>query len=98
MTLLVALDSLHDNFEMTTALFFYSNDKNLKGIQQIVTSTKAANLIKHIVGAIIDLTMIVKKKQLERNHSRPNEECFNYRKKNYYMKDCHSSTSNNRKR
>lgn len=97
MTLVVALDSLHGNFEMIIALFFYFSDKNLKGIQQIVISTKAANLIKHVVGAIINLTMIAKKKQLERNHSRPNEECFNYRKKNYYMKDCHSSTSNNRK-
>ena len=32
-TLVVALNSLHDDFEMTTAPFFHSNNKDLKEIQ-----------------------------------------------------------------
>lgn len=44
--LIIILDSLHDNFEMTTARLLYFSDKDLEDIQQIVISTKAANLAK----------------------------------------------------
>ena len=60
--LVVALDSLHDNFEMTIAPLFHSNDKYLKEIQQIVTSTKVANMTKRATGQIADLAMIAKKR------------------------------------
>ena len=43
-TLVIALDSLHDNFEMNTRLLLHSGDKDFKEIQQIVTSTEAANM------------------------------------------------------
>lgn len=43
-------------------LFFYSGDKILEEIQQIVNSTKRANQAKCIVGTIGDLTIIAKKK------------------------------------
>ena len=53
-THVIALDSLHDDFEMTTALLLYSGDKDLKEIQQIVTSTKAANMAKRATGQTAD--------------------------------------------
>ena len=99
-TLVVALDSLHDDFEMTTAPLLHSGDKDLEEIQQIVTSTKAANLAKRAVGATADLALMAKKRQPERAaKSKPGAECFNYGKKGHYAKDCRfpSSTSNKRK-
>lgn len=61
-TLIVALDLVHDKFKMTTTPFLYSGDKNLEKIQQIVAFTKAANLAKRAVGIIIDLAIMAKKK------------------------------------
>ena len=94
----MVLDSLHDDFKMTTALLLHSNDKDLEEIQQIVTSTEVANLAKRAVGAIADLALIAKKKQPEKTiRSKPGEECFNCRKKGHYAKDYYFSTSNKRK-
>ena len=93
-TLVVALDSLHDDFEMTTAPLLHSGDKDLKEIQQIVTSTEAANLAKRAVRATTDLAMMAKKKHSDKQHaikSKANEECFNCGKKGHYAKDCHPS-------
>ena len=69
-TLVVALDWLHDNFEMTTTPFLHSDKKDIKKIQQIVIFTKKANLPKYVVGATADLTMIAKRKLLERSNLR----------------------------
>lgn len=54
---------------------------------------KAANLAKQAVGAITDLVMMAKKKQLKKYFakSKINEECFNRGKKGYYIKNCHTS-------
>lgn len=60
-------------------------------------STEVANLAKQTVRAIADLTMMAKKKQLEKNNPRQNEKCFNCRKIGHYIKDCHSSISNKRR-
>ena len=97
-TLVVALDSLHNDFKITTAPLLHSGNKDIKEIQQIVTSTEEANLAKRVVEVIADLTMIIKKKQPKRSDSRQNEECFNCGRKGYYTKDCHSSTRNFTKR
>ena len=52
--------------------------------------TKATNLAKQAIKAIIDLTIIVKKKQLEKYSIKPktNKKCFNYRKTSYYTRNC----------
>lgn len=59
----VAVDLLDNDFEITSALFFYQSNKNLEEIWQIIMFTKVANLIKQIIKAIIDLAMIAKKIQ-----------------------------------
>lgn len=45
-TLVVVFDLLHNDFEMITTLLLYLGNKNIEEIQQIVTSTEAANLTK----------------------------------------------------
>ena len=83
---------------MTTAPLLHSGDKNLEEIQQIVISTKAANLAKQAVKVIANLALMAKKKQLEKIiRSKSGEECFNCGKKGHYAKDYCSSTSNKRK-
>ena len=59
---MIALDSLYDNFEMTTASLLYSDNKNLEEIQEIVKSSKVANLVKRVVKVTMDLTLLAKKK------------------------------------
>ena len=77
---------------MITAPLLYSSDKNLKEIEHIVTSIKVANLAKHIISQTADLTMMAKKKQLERevSQAKANEKYFHYEKKGYYTKDFYS--------
>lgn len=59
--LVVVLDSLHDNFEITIAPLLYSSDQNLKEIQQIVTFTEAINFAKHVIYQTADLAIMTKK-------------------------------------
>lgn len=61
MMLIVAWDSLHDDFEMIIAPLFYSSNKYLKKIHLIITSTKAVPLTKQATGINRDLIMIAKK-------------------------------------
>ena len=97
-TLVVTLDSLHDNFEMITAHLLHSDDKDLEEIEQMVISTKAANLAKRAVGAKTNLALIAKMKQLERTiRSKSGEKSFNCGKKGHYAKDCCSFISNKKK-
>ena len=85
---------LHNNFEITTAPLFHSDDKDVEEIQQIIMSPKVANLAKRTVGATTDLVMMAKKKHLDKQYttkSKANKECFNCRKKGHYAKNCHPS-------
>lgn len=61
-TLVRAFNSLHNNFEMTIVPIFHFGNKDLKEIQQIITSTKAKNLTKQAVGVTADLALIAKNK------------------------------------
>ena len=79
-TLVVALDSLHNNFEMTTVPFLHYGDKDLEKIQQVVTSIKTANMAKQAIGQTADLAMIAKKRsdgQQQPQKPKPNKKCFN---------------------
>lgn len=55
---------------MTTTPLLHFGDQDLEKIQQIVTSTEVANLAKQALGATANLTMMAKKKQLERSNPR----------------------------
>lgn len=47
---------------MTTALFLYLGNKDLKKIQQRVTSTKVANMVKQVSNQTLNLIIIIKKR------------------------------------
>ena len=93
--LIVALDSLHDDFELTIMPLLHFGDKDLEEIQQIVTSTKAINMVKQATGQTADLAMIAKKRSDRRQQPqklKPNEEYFNYGKRGHYAWDCYSTS------
>ena len=80
---------------MTTAPLLYSGDKNFEEIQQIVTSTEVANMIKRATGQTADLAMMTKLKatnSCQQPKSRSTEECFNFGKRGHYAKDYCSSS------
>ena len=60
-TLVVAFDSLYNDFKLTTAPLLYSGDKDIVEIQQIVTFTEAANMARQTTGWTTDLAMQMKK-------------------------------------
>lgn len=60
-TLVVILNLLHKDFEITIAPYLYSGNKNFKKIQQIVLFNKAANIAKHANRVITNLTIMAKK-------------------------------------
>ena len=62
LTLVVVLDSLHDNFEMTTTPLLHFGDKDLEEIQQIVISTEAANIVKRAISQAANLSIMAKKR------------------------------------
>lgn len=45
-TLVISLDFLHNDFKMANAPLLHSSNKDLKEIQQIVTSTEVTNMAK----------------------------------------------------
>lgn len=47
---------------MTTAPFLYLGNKDLKKIQQRVTSTKVANMAKQVSDQTLNLIIIIKKR------------------------------------
>lgn len=62
-TLIFALDFLYDNFEMTIVPYLYSDTKDFKQIQYMITSNKAVNIAKQVTNqTATDLSMITKKK------------------------------------
>lgn len=98
--LVIIHDSLHDDIEITTALLLHFGDKDLEEIQLIFTSTKATNLSKQVVRATKgDFALMAQKKQPKKSaKSKPGKECFNYRKKDHYTKDCRIPTTSNKRK
>lgn len=73
---------------MTIALLLHLGDKDFAKIQQIVISTKVANFAKLITGQIVNLAIMTKKSQSNRqSYANSNKECFYCRKKRYFVKD-----------
>lgn len=61
-TLIMALNFLNKNFEMTLAFFLYFKNKDCLEIKEIVSSIKVANMIKYVNCQMMNLAVKIKRK------------------------------------
>lgn len=89
-TLVVTLNFLH-NFEIKITSLLHLNNNDLKEIQQIVISTKVANIVKGVTGQTANLVIIIKNNYSNKQLCiKSNKKYFHYDKKKYDVKDCYS--------
>ena len=88
--IVVALDSLHEEFQPIIAPLLHAGDKELEEIQQIVTSTEAGLMAKRATGISAgDVAMSSRFKfDPKPRQNRNNDECFYCNKKGHYARDC----------
>lgn len=58
--IVIALDTLHNNFDMTTTSLLKTGDKTIDQIESILQLKKAKNIRKQTTGAVKNLTMLYK--------------------------------------
>lgn len=77
---MVALDSLHDDFETTTTSMLERGDKTIEEIQQILASAEAKFLSKRATGVTADLAMMSKGKGNSKRKATSDNRCYNCHK------------------
>lgn len=87
MVIVVALDSLHEDFDTTTASPLKAGDKTIDQIQSIFQLKEVKNLSKRATGDTGDLAMTFRDKS-PRRKANSNEECYNYHKFGHFERDC----------
>ncbi len=70
--IVIALDTLHDNFDTTTASLLESGDNTIDQIQSILQSKETKNISKRTKGAVRDLAMAFRDRKRKANSD---EEC-----------------------
>lgn len=91
--IVIALDTLHDDFETTTTSLLESGDKTIDQIQSILQSREAKNISKRTTGAVGDLAMSLRNNNNyyqngTKRKANSDEECFNCHKFGHYARDC----------
>ncbi len=72
--IVIALDTLYDNFDRTTACLLESGDKTIDQINSILQSKEAKNISKRTTGAVRDLAMAFLDRKIKANSD---EEWYN---------------------
>lgn len=72
--IVIALDTLHDNFDTTIVSLLESSNKIIDQIQSILQSKEAKNLSKRSTGAVSDLAMAFRDNKRKVVNK---DECFN---------------------
>ena len=85
--IVIALKSLHRDFDTTTASLLKTGNKSIDEIQSILQSQKAINLSKQATGDIGDLAMAFRDKDSKRKVN-SDDECYNYHKFGHFGRDC----------
>lgn len=86
--IVVALDSLHNNFETTTTSILEQGDKTIDEIQQILASVKAKFISKRATKVTGDLAMMFRRRNSERQKASSDNKCYNYQKYGHFGRDC----------
>ncbi len=81
--IVIALDTLNDDFDRTTASLLESDDKTIDQIQRILQSKEAKNISKRITGAVGKLVIALKDRKRKANSDK---ECYNCHK--FGGRDC----------
>ena len=86
--IVIALDSLHKDFDTTTASLLETVDKTIDQIQSIFQSKEAKNLSKQATGGTGDLAMAFRDKSGPKKKANSDDECYNYHKLGHFGRDC----------
>lgn len=78
-TIIVALDSLHNNFSTITKSMLKWKDKTINKIWQILASTEVKFISKHVMGVNKDLVIISKSRNLIKQKVDSKDKYSNYR-------------------
>lgn len=86
--IVVALDSLHDNFETTTTSILERGDKTIDEIQQILASAEAKFISKRAIGVTGDLAMMSRGRSSGRRKASSDDKFLNCQKYGHFGRDC----------
>lgn len=86
--IVIALDTLHNDFDTTTASLLEMGDKTIDQIQSNLQLKKAKNISKRTTDAVGDLAMAFRDNGAPKRKANSNEECYSYHKLGYFRRDC----------
>ena len=86
-TIVIALDSLHEDFDTTTTSLLEIGDKTIDQIQSILQLKEAKNLSKRATGGTGNLAITFKDKNGPKRKANNNNECYNCHKFGHFRRD-----------
>ena len=84
--IVIALDTLHDDFDTMMASLLETSNKTINKIQSILQSKEAKNISKRATGGTGELAMAFRDNNKKKVAS--HEECYNCHKLGHFGRDC----------
>ena len=87
--IVIALNSLHKDFDTTTASLLKIRDKTIDQSESILQSKEAKNISKQATEeGIGNLAMAFKNNNASKKKTNSHKECYNYHKLGHFGRDC----------